>query len=225
MNREMIDSGVEWIDRIPNTWNVYPIKYLFSLSKGLPITKENLVEEGVKVISYGQLHAKNNISVSVDKNLYRFVSEEYLETYPECLVAVDDMIKADTSEDLDGTCDFVRINENDKIFAGYHSIILKNKLGMNTEYLAYLFTTDAWRKQFRSMVNGVKLFSLTQKILNQGSVILPSEKEQKKIVNYINAKCSNIYRLIQIKQSKIKELQEYKKSIIYEYVTGKKEVC
>ncbi len=224
-NVEMKDSGVEWIEKIPSEWSVYPIKYLFCLSKGLPITKENLIEDGIKVISYGQLHAKNNISVTADDSLYRFVSESYLETHTECLVDVDDMIMADTSEDLEGTCDFVRINTKDKIFAGYHSIILKKRLDISTEYLAYLFMTDTWRKQFRSKVNGVKLFSLTQKILNQGTAILPNEEEQKKIVNYINGKCLNIYRLIQIKQYKIEKLQNYKKSIIYEYVTGKKDVC
>ncbi len=223
-NPEMKSSGVEWIGKIPCGWNIYPIKYLFSFSKGLSITKEDLRESGIKVISYGQLHSKKNLSVKVDNSLYRFVSEKYLESNPECLVSVNDMIMADTSEDLEGTCDFVRIDKEEKIFAGYHSIIFQNKQKINTEYLAYQFTTDIWRNQFRSKVNGVKLFSLTQKILNQGLVILPDECNQKAIVDYINKKCGKIYQLIDIKQQKIEKLNEYKKSIIYEYVTGKKEV-
>lgn len=223
-NLEMKSSGVEWIENIPCGWNIYPIKYLFSFSKGLSITKEDLRESGVKVISYGQLHSKKNLSVKVDNSLYRFVSEKYLESNPECLVNVNDMIMADTSEDLEGTCDFVRIDKKEKIFAGYHSIIFQNKQKINTEYLAYQFTTDIWRNQFRSKVNGVKLFSLTQKILNQGLVIFPDEYNQKAIVDYINKKCGKIYQLIEIKQQKIEKLNEYKKSIIYEYVTGKKEV-
>lgn len=223
-NPEMKSSGVEWIGKIPCGWNIYPIKYLFSFSKGLSITKEDLRENGVKVISYGQLHSKKNLSVKVDNSLYRFVSKKYLESNPECLVNVNDMIMADTSEDLEGTCDFVRIDKEEKIFAGYHSIIFQNKQKINTEYLAYQFTTDIWRNQFRSKVNGVKLFSLTQKILNQGLVIFPDECNQKAIVDYINKKCGKIYQLIEIKQQKIEKLNEYKKSIIYEYVTGKKEV-
>ena len=218
------DSGLEWIKEIPEDWKIYPLKYLFTFSKGLPITKEDLIDSGIKVISYGQLHSKSNVSVGIDNSLIRFVSEKFLEKNPECLVEQNDFIMADTSEDLAGTCDFVRIDSNEKIFAGYHSIILRNKRKINTEYLAYLFTTDMWRNQFRSKVNGVKLFSLTQKILNQGSVILPSEVEQKEIVTSINNKCQMIYRLIDIKKSKINELQEYTKSIIYEYVTGKKQV-
>lgn len=224
-NDEMKNSGVDWIEKIPNSWGTYPIKALFSFSKGLPITKENLTEEGIKVISYGQLHDKNNICVGINESLYRFVSEKYIESNPECLVNVNDLIMADTSEDLEGTCDFVRIDKNNQVFAGYHSIILRNKTGIDTEYLAYLFMTDVWRKQFRSKVSGVKLFSLTQKILNQGSLIFPDEAEQKRIVEFLNKEIERIYRLIEIKRLKIEELQDYKKSIIYEYVTGKKEVC
>ena len=55
--REMKDSGVEWIEKIPEGWNAVPLKTLFDFGKGLPITKENLVEEGIPVISYGQIHA------------------------------------------------------------------------------------------------------------------------------------------------------------------------
>ena len=55
-------------------------------------------------------------------------------------------------------------------------------------------------------------------------IIPPTLKEQECIVEYIDKRCSNIDRIIDIKQSKIEKLQKYKKSLIYEYVTGKKEV-
>lgn len=49
--RKMKDSGVEWIDTIPENWKVVPMKALFSFGKGLPITKDNLTEAGIPVIS------------------------------------------------------------------------------------------------------------------------------------------------------------------------------
>ena len=52
----------------------------------------------------------------------------------------------------------------------------------------------------------------------------PPQKEQKQIANYLDKKCADIESLISIKQHKIEKMQEYKKSLIYEYVTGKKEV-
>ena len=55
-------------------------------------------------------------------------------------------------------------------------------------------------------------------------MVVHSIEEQKNIVSYLDDKCAKIDKLIALKQSKIEKLQEYKKSLIYEYVTGKKEV-
>lgn len=218
------DSGVEWIGKIPEDWKVVSLKYLFDFKKGLSITKADLKSCGIKVISYGQIHSKANYSTGVDESLYRFVSNEYLTTDSSSLVKKGDLIFADTSEDLEGTGDFVRISNDELIFAGYHSIILRNINNLDTEYLSYLFLSDEWRNQLRCGVYGVKLFSLTQRILNSCSALLPPEDEQKRIVNFLNSRTISIRKIIEIKKQKIKKMQEYKKSLIYEYVTGKKVV-
>ena len=221
---QMKDSGVEWIEKIPETWKVYPLKSMFSFGKGLPITKENLIPAGEKVISYGQLHAKYNISISLVPEMFRYVSNSYLQSNPECIVHKGDFIMADTSEDREGTCDFVHINSSDLIFAGYHSIILRANNSLYSEYFAYLFLSDYWRDQFRRKVGGVKLFSLTKKMLSTGSVILPPEEDLYKIVAYLNSITLPISQVIDKKTSQIRCLEDYKKSLIYEYVTGKKRV-
>ena len=56
--REMSPSGVEWIGDIPQEWEIRSLKYLFDFGKGLPITKADLKESGIAVISYGQIHSK-----------------------------------------------------------------------------------------------------------------------------------------------------------------------
>lgn len=99
-----------------------------------------------------------------------------------------------------------------------------SKRKVSNIYLAYLFLTDCWRSQIRGRVSGIKVYSISQSIINQTSVILPPEGEQQQIANYLDTKCSEIDSLIAIKQQKIEELNDYKKSVIYEYVTGKKEV-
>ncbi len=78
MAREMKDSGVAWIEKIPVEWDVKSIKAIFSFDKGLPITKDNLCESGVPVISYGQIHLKENSGIYIDSALLRYVSEKYL---------------------------------------------------------------------------------------------------------------------------------------------------
>lgn len=61
MAARMKDSGIEGIGLIPENWDeTRRVKDIFTLSKGLPITKDNLIDEGLPVISYGQVHSKDN---------------------------------------------------------------------------------------------------------------------------------------------------------------------
>lgn len=224
---KMKDSGVEWIGEIPEHWSIVKLKQVFTFRKGLTITKENLVEKGIKVISYGQIHSKNNNGIAIDDSLIRYVGNEYLETGKQSLVLKNDFIFADTSEDLDGAGNCVFVDLNDEIFAGYHTIILapiKRESISDWRYFAYLYKTDCWRSQIRSRVSGIKLFSITQKILKQAEIIMPDIKEQQEIIDYLDKKCSAIDKLITNKEKVIEKLTEYKKSLIYECVTGKREV-
>ena len=84
--------------------------------------------------------------------------------------------------------------------------------------------TDVWRSQIRANVSGVKLFSISKRILNSTSVILPSTEEQKEITNYLDSKCKAINDIIAEKELLILDLEKYKKSLIFDVVTGKKRV-
>ena len=137
---------------------------------------------------------------------------------------IGDVIFADTSEDLEGCGNCIYVDRDMTLFAGYHTIIASNRSGSFSRYLPYLFKTDCWRMQIRAVVNGVKLFSVPQKTLAATSIILPPLYEQQQIADYLDRKCAEIDELIAIKQQKIEALKEYKKSVIFEYVTGKKEV-
>lgn len=223
-NVEMKESGVEWIDTIPEHWKTNKIKYLFSSGKGLSITKENLIDEGLPVVSYGQIHSKINTGVDIDNSLLRFVSFDYQRYYPNCEVKKYDFVFADTSEDYEGCGNCVLKRDDSLLFAGYHSIILHSNKQKDNRYLAYLFRTDLWRKQLRETASGVKVFSVTQKKLINTSVIYPPENEQKEIADFLDLKCAEINKAIVDKKQQLEILTQYKKSLIYEYVTGKKEV-
>lgn len=216
--REMKDSGLDWITEIPKDWKVDRLKYKFSFGKGLPITKDNLEDEGIAVISYGQVHSKVNTGTNIDDELIRYVNERYLRTNVQSLVRKNDFIFADTSEDLAGCGNCVYIDKDMQLFAGYHTIILR-ALNEDTKYFSYLFLTDEWRKQLREKVSGVKLFSVTQKIIKEAGVIIPPIEEQKKITAYLDKKCDEIRALYRDIQSQIFSLEEYKRSVIAETVT------
>lgn len=224
LERKFKHSGVEWIGEIPEGWEVIPFKQMYGLGKGLSITKADLVEEGVPVISYGQIHSKSNTGTAIKDELIRYVPTSYLENNQDALVKVGDIIFADTSEDLEGCGNCIYIDKDMTLFAGYHTIIASNRTDTATRYLSYLFKTDCWRIQIRAVVNGVKLFSIPQRTLAATSIITPPLAEQQQIADYLDQKCAEIDELIAIKQQKIEALKEYKKSVIFEYVTGKKEV-
>lgn len=219
MAREMKDSGIEWIDEIPKNWGINRVRNIFKNGKGLPITKENLIDDGLAVISYGQIHSKINTGVMIRNDLLRFVDFKYKKYYPQCQVYQYDFIFADTSEDSEGCGNCVYKRDDSTLFAGYHSIILHSIIPQDNRYLAYLFKTDCWRKQLREVVTGVKVFSITQKALINSYVIIPPFDEQQKIADYLDGKCIEIDILLSDIQLQIDVLKEYKASVIIETVT------
>lgn len=88
----------------------------------------------------------------------------------------------------------------------------------------YLYYCSVSLIDFTYYKSGSVLPSMTQTELGRSWLTYPLEQEQQLIVDYLDEKCGKIDHLIAIKQEKIEKLQEYKKSLIYEYVTGKKEV-
>ena len=217
--REMKDSGVDWIAHIPTDWTTNKMKYLFSNGKGLSITKENLIETGLPVISYGQIHSKDNSGTDIKDTLLRYVDFQYQADNPQCEVFQHDFVFADTSEDYDGCGNCVYKRDTSLLFGGYHAIIIHSLIKHDNRFFAYLFKTDAWRKQLREAASGVKVFSITQKALMNCSIIIPPEDEQKEISDFLDAKCSELDTAVSDLQSQIEALEEYKRSVITEAVT------
>lgn len=217
--REMKESGVDWITHIPTDWTTNKMKYLFSNGKGLSITKENLIETGLPVISYGQIHSKDNSGTNIKDTLLRYVDFQYQANNPQCEVFQHDFVFADTSEDYDGCGNCVYKRDTSLLFGGYHAIIMHSLIKHDNRFFAYLFKTDAWRKQLREVASGVKVFSITQKALMNCSIIIPPENEQKEISDFLDAKCSELDTAVSDIQSQIEALEEYKRSVITEAVT------
>ena len=223
-NLKMRESGVEWISEIPVGWEILPLKSICKLGKGLQITKADLVEEGLPVVSYGQIHAKYNTRTHLSKNLIRYVPTSYAKGNDSCKVNSNEFVVADTSEDLEGCGNMVFNDSDQKIYAGYHTVIIKSLKYDYPKYLAYLFTSQGWRKQIRSLVNGVKVYSITQSILKRTDILRPSADEQKAIIAYLDEKTKAIDATIKERINMIALLQERKQIIINDVVTGKVKV-
>ena len=211
------DSGLEWLGSVPVHWSSIKMKYLFSFGRGLNITKSDLVENGTPVISYGQIHSKINTGVAINDELLRYVPNEMALEHPENKVCTGDFIFADTSEDKEGCGNCVYI-DREGIYAGYHSLVLDGK-GRDNKYFAYLFKSEPWRIQIRSKASGVKVFSITQSIMGESTVILPTLPEQRTIAAYLDYKVGQIDALISEKEKMVDDLKAYRSSVITEAVT------
>ena len=206
----MID--ISWAGKIPDNWEYAPLKSQFSFGKGLSITKADLCETGEPVLSYGQIHSKDNDRTCIPNDLLRFVPKAIVDASPDSLAINGGFIFADTSEDLDGcgNCNYV---DRDGIYGGYHTVVLKPQDITDNKYLAYLFQTDAWRYQLRKELTEVKLYSVSQKALKSTWVLVPPISERQAIVRYLDSKCSAIDEAIERHKKIIEKLAEYKASV------------
>lgn len=210
---------MQWLKEIPSHWVIEPFGRHFSYGKGLPITKGDLVPQGVAVISYGQVHSKQNKRNTITNNIVRFVSPLYLESHPQCLLRLNDFVFADTSEDVDGSGNFAFNDYNKCIFAGYHTVVARPKDLLFPLYYAYLFQSTNWKSQIQSLVNGVKVYSINKGHLKKSYLLIPPLAEQERIVDYLESKTSKIDAYVAEKEKEIQLLQELKQKTIADAVT------
>ncbi|HFU3804341.1 TPA: restriction endonuclease subunit S [Streptococcus suis] len=217
----MKDSGIEWIGEVPEEWGITKSKYFLDTNKGLTITKENLIEDGIPVINYGQIHSKYGRSVSTVRDELPQVSTNYLK-FKQSLLNKGDFVFADTSEDIEGSGNFsTRIDDNGELFAGYHTIKakLKNALEHDFRYFMHYFDSMAFRKQVQNKVSGIKVYSVTQSILQETCLLLPSFIEQQRIADFLDKKVAQMDNVKSLLEEQIKTLEDYRQSLIYETVT------
>lgn len=216
---EYKDSGVEWLGEIPEYWHINKMRYMFSFGKGLTITKENLMDEGIPCVNYGEVHSKFGFEVDPGKHFLKCVNSQYLITSPNSFLNKGDLVFADTSEDIEGSGNFTHLISDDALFAGYHTIIARPHESKNSRFYAYLFDCSQLRSQIKYSVKGVKVFSITQAILRAINIWLPSPEEQTQIAAFLDHETAKIDTLIDKQQQLIELLKEKRQAVISHAVT------
>jgi len=219
MTDTMKPSGVDGFFDIPADWEVNKMAYVFSFGKGLSITKEELQDEGIPAISYGDIHSRYGFEVAPEVNELRFVDPKYLKTSRSALLKFGDFVFADTSEDIAGSGNFTHLNSQETTFASYHTITARAIRNLDYRYMAYLFDSEPFRTQIRNSVSGVKVYSITQLILKNAKVLLPPLPEQRAIAALLDERCGYIYGIIADLERQVEVLRQYKKALITETVT------
>ncbi len=206
----MIDSGIDWVQTIPKHWSVHPLYYYFEERKNKNIFAK---EQNLLSLSYGKIIRK-------DINASGGLLPENFNAYN--IVEPKDIVLRLT--DLQNDRRSLRtgyVNERGIITSAY--ITLKAKRDIIQEYFYYELHVFDLMKGLYNMGSGVRQ-GLNFDELSKLKLFEPSIKEQEEIVIHIKEKEIAINKIIADKQSQIETLESYKKSLIYEYVTGKKEV-
>lgn len=218
-NVPMKDSGVEWIGQVPEQWKVKRAKYIAtSIFKGNGITKEDIAFDGnTPCVRYGEIYTKYNISFKECKTRTNREKLSILQFF-----RYGDILFAGTGELVEEIGKNIVYLGEQECLAGGDIIVMRHKQDPAFLNYALYATCSQMQKSFGKAK--LKVVHISASEIGNIFISLPTIKEQRKIADYLDDKCSKIDKLIEIKQSKIEKLQEYKKSLIYEYVTGKREV-
>lgn len=220
LERKFKHSGVEWIGEIPEGWSVGRIKNVASLFGRIGFrgyTSDDLNKDGIGAIT---LSPSNMLPMSMDYTNVTYLSWKKYEESPEIKIQNGDLLMVKTGSSY-GKVSFV---DNLPREATINPQILRIVPNIHSKYLGYFLQTTYFSFQVEGGVVGGTIPTISQEKINNFRVILPPLSEQRAIADYLDRKCAEIDELIAIKQQKIEALKEYKKSVIFEYVTGKKEV-
>ena len=219
----MKDSGIEWIGDIPAEWRKTQLRHCAAIKSGITLGKkyektDSLVERPYLRVAnvqdgYVDLSVLTTIEVTQDEDLkYRLRAGDVL------------MTEGGDRDKLGRSC--VWHGEIEPCLHQNHIFAVQtSKDTLLPEFLEYLTVSDVGRSYFD--VTAIKTTNLactsSSKVL-AFTIPLPSVEEQAEIVEALNTKCAGIDALVAKKQQYLTEIENYKKSLIYEYVTGKKEV-
>ena len=210
----MKDSGVEWIGKIPEEWNIIQTKFLFEIITGsTPDSGDTNNWDGdIKWITPADFKTEN---VYVEKGK-RNISLVGLKSCSTTVIPKDNIIFSKRAP-----IGLVAININD-LCTNQGCLSCVKKGNFSTKYFYYQMSVMT--EFFELFGSGTTFKEISAQKFGSFKLIFPDEQAQFNIVVYLDKKCAEIDSLISIKQKKIDMLNEYKKSLIYEYVTGKKEV-
>lgn len=219
---KMKDSGVEWIGEIPEGWKVVKLKqYIKNVSSGLSAVTSDASEDSGKYILRTSAVSSEKFIESEVKSVTKQAESRLI-----CPVEADTVImsRMNTSA-MVGACAYVARNY-ENLFVPDKLWKIKFTLELSAKYAWYLINSAPIRGWFSSISTGASAsmqnISLTD--FHNAYAPIPRLIEQRQISDYLDSKCSEIDILLQNYEDQIATLEEYKKSLIYEYVTGKKEV-
>ena len=219
-NVPMKNSGIDWIGEVPEHWEIQRLRTLGWTQNGISQSGDYFGDDyAYPFVNYSD--AYKNYSVPYPEGKANS-SEEDRKRYS---LVEGDVLFTRTSETIEeiGFSSTCLETIKDAVYSGFLIRFRPTSNKLYKGFSKYYFRSQIHRAYFVKQMNIVTRASLGQDLLKNLVVLLPTLSEQQQIASYLEEKCSEIDALTAIKQQKIEELKDYKKSVIYEYVTGKKE--
>ena len=216
-NAPMKDSGVEWAPKIPANWEMSRIGLHYSIILGKMLCPKPADDSYTLEPYYcaANVHFGNICSDELKKMWFSPYEKELYH------VEVGDVLIVEGGAGAGG-CAVVQ--QPTETLVQNSVMIVRNKSNSDNRYLRYWVESLVGRGYIEVVCNKATIPHFTKEKLSRTVYPVMSPKEQVQIADFLDKKCSQIEQLITLKESKIEKLQQYKRSLIYEYVTGKKEV-
>ena len=214
--REMKDSGVEWIGEIPEEWNKCKLKNIsIDIGDGLHGTPK-FDDSGEVYFINGNNFSSEYVEPKFDTK--KLCLEESL-NYPK-----PELTEQTIMISLNGSYGKVCLYRYFPMLLGKSAGYITLLPSIKRRYVRYYLSSTPAQIIMTLSLNGTTIPNLSLNTLYNFPTILPPASEQAEIADYLDAKCAEIDKLIAKKEQLVKELESYKKSLIYEVVTGKREV-
>jgi len=219
-NVPMKESGIDFLGNIPKHWIVSRFSFETWVRARLGwkgLKAQEYVEDG-----YIFLSTPNIKEAEIDFKNVNYINEERYQESPEIKLSVGDVLLAKDGSTL-GTVNVVRYLPKEATVNSSIAVITPNNR-LNGIYLMYLIKSDYIQTIIQAMKDGMGVPHLFQRDINKMHITVPPIEEQKQIALFLDQKCTKIDCFIKKKQMLIDKLSDYKKSLIYEAVTGKLEI-
>ena len=209
----MKDSGIEWIGKIPASWEVGRMKYVADINAPCKDVKQ------YERISYAPMECIKRGWMECQE-ISPLESSSGLTTFEE-----SDIVMAKVTPCFENGNIAVAKDLINGVALGSSELFVFRARTVLTEWLFYFLQNSKFTDLAKStMVGTGGLKRVSPKFVSNYQMGVPSLDEQKQIADYLDEKCAKIDEIIALRTEQINQLKEYKKSLIYEYVTGKKEV-
>lgn len=213
------DSGIEWIGKIPQHWEIIKLKKTISLIADIDHYMPDTTDTGYSYLMTGDL---KDIASKIDFENCKHISDsDYKDLSKKIHPVLDDVIFARYA--TIGTVCYVDIQKD--FLVSYSCLTIRpNSEKLFGKFLYYYLISDTFKIEVSQYINSNTQSNVGLDSLQKVYMVLPNKTEQQQIAEYLDKKCSEIDKAIGDKQQVIEKFTEYKKSLIYECVTGKRKV-